>query len=181
MKKLVWGLTVLMAFSGMATLAQAEDRPIDLALFSPIELFPATDSVTGLRLAIYGVKENVTGLDIGLVKVIKGDFAGVALWGGNRVGGSGKGIQASLVNYVEKDFTGAQLGILNYSFGETTGLQAGIYNRGGNFVGLQLGLINRATKLGGGLQIGLLNFWDDATPGDFAKERAFFPFVNWSF
>jgi hypothetical protein len=85
------------------------------------------------------------------------------------------------VNYVEKDFTGAQLGLLNYSFGETTGFQGGLYNRGGNFVGLQLGLLNRVTHLAGGLQVGLLNFWDDAKPGDFGEERAFFPFVNWNF
>jgi hypothetical protein len=180
MKKLVWGLIALTVLGGMVTLAQAADRPIDLALFSPVELFPATDSVTGLRLAIYGVKENVTGLDLGLVKVTKGDFAGIGLWGGNKVGGNGKGLQAGFFNYVESNFTGCQLGLLNYSFGETTGFQAGLYNRGGNFAGLQLGLVNRVTRLSG-LQIGLLNFWDEAAPGDWAKERSFFPIVNWRF
>jgi hypothetical protein len=181
MKKWLLGLVVLMAFVSMGTFAQAADRPIDLALFSPVELYPATDSVKGLRLAIYGVKENFTGLDLGLVKVTRGDFVGVGFWGGNKVGGNAKGLQAGFVNYVEKDFTGAQLGLLNYSFGETTGVQWGIYNRGGNFAGVQLGFVNRVTRLSGGLQIGLLNFWDEAASGDWKKERAFFPIVNWKF
>ena len=180
MKKLVMGLMIILGVVGFGTMVHAETRPVDLALFSPVELFPATDDVTGVRLVfIYGVKQNFTGLDLGLVKVTKGDWVGVGI-GGHKVGGNAKGIQYGLFNYVEGDFTGWQHGLANYSFGETTGLQTGIYNRGGHFVGLQLGLVNRVRLLGG-VQIGLLNFQDDAEKGDWTKDRAFFPIINAKF
>jgi hypothetical protein len=181
MKKLVVGLIFFLSLAGVGTMsARAAERPFDIAIFSPVQLFPAEDDVRGLRLAIYGVKQNFTGLDIGLVKVTRGNWAGVGI-GGQRVGGNAKGIMyGTFFNYVEGDFTGWQQGIANWSFGETTGLQTGIYNRGGNFTGLQLGLVNRVRRLRG-LQIGLLNFHDEADQSRFPAESKFFPIVNWKF
>jgi hypothetical protein len=183
MRHVATGLLVVMCFVGMATMAQmvqAAERPVDVALFSPIEIFPATDDVKGFRFVfIYGKKQNFTGLDLGLAKFTEGDFVGVGI-GGHRVGGNAKGVLYGLFNYVEGDFTGWQNGIANWSFGETKGLQSGFYNRGGNLTGVQIGFVNRVTRLNG-LQIGLLNFHDEGDQSLFPKEAAFFPFVNWKF
>ena len=48
----------------LAQFAKAEDsKPLQLAIFNPVQLVPEKESITGLRLSLfYTVNKNVTGL-----------------------------------------------------------------------------------------------------------------------
>ena len=59
-------ITLIITF--VSTLVLADERPIQLALLTPVQLFPETDTVCGVRLnLLYGRNVSVTGLDIGLI------------------------------------------------------------------------------------------------------------------
>ena len=121
----------------------AQGKPIQLALFNPVQIVPETQSISGLRLTLlYGRNTNVTGVDIGLANFTTSDQLGIQ-WGG--------------VGYTEGDFTGWQGNWVSISKGNFVGLQSGLvtYNaRKEN--GLQFALVNYAAKLNG-LQLGLIN------------------------
>ena len=154
------GLTTLLLSVGTAS-SSAQDRPIQLALFNPIQIFPEQESITGLRLnLIYSRNKTVSGLDVGLVNHI--------------TGGPSVGLQWSLVGIVDGDFTGLQVGMVNLTKGKSEGLQWGFYNSGGHVSGVQIGIVN-VTDTMYGLQIGLINVI--RTGGQFPV----FPIVNWSF
>ena len=94
----VLGLLALLLCPAAAT---AEDKPVQLALFDPAQVFDRDTSVRGLRLnLIYGYNRELRGLDLGLV---------------NRTSGTTKGLQYGLVGVAEADFsaTGTQLTLLN--------------------------------------------------------------------
>jgi hypothetical protein len=141
--------------------ATAQTRPIQLALFNPVQIFPEQDAIAGIRLnLIYSRNRTVSGLDIGLV---------------NHVTGSPSvGLQWSLVGMVDGDFTGMQTGLVGLTKGKLEGLQWGFYNSGGHVSGVQIGIVN-VTDTMYGLQIGLINVI--RTGGQFPV----FPIVNWSF
>jgi hypothetical protein len=109
-------------------------KPIQLALVPPVELVPENESISGLRLNIYGSNRNVFGVDIGLIHETKEDFHGIAF------------------------------GLLSFVHGEARGLQlSGIYSTADKRMsGLQVGMVNRSPSMHG-LQIGLANFADDMT------------------
>lgn len=134
-------------------------RPVNLALVTPIQIFPATDSVAGVRLnLIYGRNAGMTGLDVGLA---------------NHVTGATTGVQWGLVN-ISGSFVGWQSGAVNVTEEEFQGLQWAWINSAGRINGLQLGLVNYA-KRANGIQIGLVNI---------IKEGGQFPFMviaNWGF
>ena len=139
----------------------AQSRPVQLALFNPIQIFPEQDAIAGIRLnLIYSKNRTVSGLDIGLV---------------NHVTGSPSvGLQWSLVGMVDGDFTGLQAGLVGLTKGKLEGLQWGFFNSGGHVSGVQIGVVN-ITDTMYGLQIGLINVI--RTGGQFPV----FPIVNWSF
>ena len=141
--------------------AAAQSRPIQLALFNPIQIFPEQDAIAGIRLnLIYSKNRTVSGLDIGLV---------------NHVTGSPSvGLQWSLVGMVDGDFTGLQAGLVGLTKGKLEGLQWGFFYSGGHVSGVQIGIVN-ITDTMYGLQIGLINVI--RTGGQFPV----FPIVNWSF
>jgi hypothetical protein len=140
------------------TPAVAQDKPIQLSLFSPVQIVPENESIAGFRLSLlYGRNANMSGFDWGLVTSTTGNFTGVQ-WG--------------LVGMVEGDFEGWQHNLVSITNGNFKGLQVGFYNQS-NFVnGLQFGLFNSAGSMKG-IQLGLLNFIkkDGFMP--------FFPIVNW--
>ena len=157
--------------------AQAVEEPFELALFSPLQVRGADTSVSIIRLSLlYGENVSVKGLDIGLVS--------------RNSGGESKGLQFSLIGFVEGDFIGWQNGYLvNYTEGTFTGLQGpaayshagagevfqiGLVNTADDISGFQLGLVNFAENLYG-LQIGLVNIIESKT------SFSFLPIVNWSF
>jgi len=86
---------------GTAVRAHAESgqgKPINLALFNPVQIVPETEDVNGLRLSLlYGKNRNMTGLDVSLVGVNSGLF---------------QGVQLGLVSWVED---GLQIGLLNFA------------------------------------------------------------------
>jgi len=139
----------------------AQSKPINIALFNPIQIFSEDNSITGLRInLIYGKNVSMTGLDWGLV---------------NHVGTGGMtGVQWGLVNICDGNFLGWQSGLLNLSKKNVEGFQYGWYNTGDHVSGFQLGLVNYAESMYG-LQIGIINI---IKTGGFMPV---FPIVNWSF
>jgi len=120
-----------------------QEKPIQLALFNPVQIFPENTSIAGLRInLIYGKNASVTGLDWGFV---------------NSTTGSQKGVQFGFINLTDGGFTGLQEGFVNVSKGNSLGLQTGGVNyHQGNFNGLQISIVNYAATLEG-LQLGLIN------------------------
>ncbi len=153
-------LCILVSVSISSTV-WAQSRPIQLSLVTPIQIFPESDTIAGLRLnLLYGRNVSVTGLDIGLVNhVTTGSFIG---------------LQHGLVNVVDSDFMGWQHGGVNVTQGRCEGLQWGFVNYTNEMSGVQFGFVNYAKTMKG-LQIGLVNIIKQG--GQFPV----FPIVNWSF
>lgn len=157
---IIFALTVL-ALLSIVMPAHAKDRPIQLSLLSPIQLFPESDAIAGLRLSLlYGRNASVSGLDWGLVT--------------HTTSGVSKGLQVGFVALSEADFTGIQYNFVNVVKGNAEGLQWGFVNYSGYTNGLQLGFVNYAMRMKG-VQIGLVNVIRQG--GQFPV----FPIVNWSF
>lgn len=140
----------------------AQEKPVQLALVAPVQLFSESTSITGIRFSlIYGKNSGMTGLDIGLANhttssVQKGiQFGIVGIADGGFVGW-----QDNFVNISKQKFEGLQWGAVNYHDGMVSGLQLGIVNYAASMNGLQIGLIN-IIKTGGAFPV--------------------FPIVNWSF
>lgn len=121
----------------------SQEKPIQLALFNPIQIFPENTSIAGLRInLIYGKNASVTGFDWGLV---------------NSTTGIQKGVQWGFVNLTDGGVTGWQHGFVNVSKGNSLGLQSGgVCYHQGHFNGLQFSIFNYAATLEG-IQIGLIN------------------------
>lgn len=149
------------AMAGFAAPARADDKPINLSLFTPISIAKETDSVSAFRFSLlYGKNTSVQAVDIGLVS--------------HTTSGESMGIAWSLVNYNEGSFIGLQWGGMNYTRTDFKGFQFSFVNVAGNAEGVQFGLVNSAHHLHG-IQIGLVNI---------IEEDGFmpiFPIVNWSF
>jgi hypothetical protein len=139
----------------------AQSKPINIALFNPVQIFPEDNSIAGLRInLIYGKNVSMVGLDWGLA---------------NHIGTGGfTGLQWGLANICDGNFVGVQGGLLNLSNKNVEGFQYGWYNTGDYVSGFQLGLVNSAGSMKG-LQIGIINIIK--TGGQFPV----FPIVNWSF
>lgn len=142
MKKL-YGLLILNFMIMSTANLLAQDNPIQLSLFDPIQIVPNHESVSGLRLnLIYSKNVNVTGFDWGLVNVTTGKQLGVQ-WGGvNITDGGVTGWQAGFVNISRGNFEGLQTSMVNYHEGHFNGLQFSVVNYAATLKGLQLGLIN---------------------------------------
>jgi len=141
--------------------AMAEEKPIQLSLFSPVQLLSEETAVAGVRLSLlYGKNAYVTGFDWGLVS--------------HSTSGESKGVQFGLVGLVDVDFIGWQNTAVNITKGNFEGFQWGLVNYAGHANGFQLGFVNYAVSMRG-LQIGLVNIIKQG--GQFPV----FPIVNWSF
>src|SRR5262245_29905967 len=121
-------LTTLDLASSAGVAAAQNASPIQVSLFTPVQIVRADKSVSGRRLdLIYGKNVNVTGIDWGLV---------------NHDTGNGFAWQYGVANLVEKDFTGWQDGGLNMTRGQFTGFQSGIFNQTESANGVALGVVN---------------------------------------
>ncbi len=139
----------------------AETRPIQLALVTPIQIFPEGDDISGIRLnLLYGRNASVIGVDWGLVN--------------HTTTGKSMGLQHGLVGLADSDFTGWQDNAVNVVQGDFEGLQLGIVNYAHFANGLQVGFVNYARSMKG-LQVGFMNIIEQG--GAFPV----FPIVNWSF
>jgi len=152
---------VLLILAFFSTPTQAENKPIQLALLTPVQIFAEEHTISGIRLNIfYGRNVSVTGLDLGLIN--------------HTTTGESIGVQFGLVGLADTDFVGWQNNFLNVVENNFEGFQWGLVNYAHSANGFQLGLVNYAVKMHG-LQIGLINI--------IKQDGAFpvFPIVNWSF
>ena len=153
---------LLILFSALGTNVKAQERPVQVSLFTPVQIFPENYKITGLRLnIIYGSNASVSGLDIGLIN--------------HTTTGVSKGVQWGLVSINDDSFMGWQNNFVNITKSKFEGFQWGFVNYGGTVSGFQLGFVNFAETMDKGLQIGLINIIKHG--GQFP----FFPIVNWSF
>lgn len=161
MKKLFAAALLVLLVIGVGTTAQSQSKPVQLALFNPVQIFPENTSISGIRLSlIYGKNTSVSGIDWGLVT--------------HTTAGKSLGWRAAFVGINEANFVGLESGFVNINEQNVEGVQWGFYNQAGYMNGLQLGFINHAGSMKG-LQIGLINIIK--TGGQFPV----FPIVNWSF
>jgi hypothetical protein len=152
---------VLLIFSA-AKGVRAQDSPVQIALFNPIQLDNENTSIVGLRIdLIYGKNTSVTGFDWGMIN--------------HTTSGTSKGVQWSLVGFNDANFTGWQSSFVGVTKGKFEGLQWGVVNYAGTMSGVQIGLVNYAANMTKGLQIGLVNIIKQG--GQFPV----FPIVNWAF
>ena len=160
-KRFILLVLCILVFVLTASTVWAQTRPIQLSLVTPIQIFPETDSIAGLRFnLLYGRNVSVTGLDIGLVN--------------HTTSGTSLGLQYGLVGIVDSDFKGWQDCGVNVVQGRCEGLQWGLVNYANDMSGFQFGFVNYARTMKG-LQIGLVNI---------IKQGGQFPvfhIVNWSF
>jgi len=141
---LLFGLII-----SFSALINAQEKPVQLSLFNPIQIFPESSSIAGLRInLIYGKNANVIGLDLGLVNQTTGAQTGVQ-WGALNLNDNGfKGWQSGFVNITKGSSLGLQTAAVNYHLGHFNGLQVSIVNYAATLKGLQIGLINVIGKGG---------------------------------
>lgn len=122
---------------------KAQDNPIQLALFNPIQIVPENSSVTGLRFSLlYGKNAGVNGVDLGLVNFTTSNQLGIQ-WGVvGHTEGKFNGWQNNFVNITKDLFTGLQSGFVNYNSTKVSGLQFAVVNYAATMNGLQIGLVN---------------------------------------
>jgi len=159
-KRILFGLAIVFIIF-MSFPAVAQDRPIQLSLFAPVQLFPEDTHISGIRLSlIYGRNVSVTGLDWGLVNhTTTGKFTGVQFGCVGLADSDFLGWQDNAINIVKGDFEGFQWGFVNYA-NYAHGIQLGFVNYAAGMKGLQIGFVN-IIKQGGAFPV--------------------FPIINWSF
>ncbi len=165
--------SALVALVVAAPLA-AQQKPIQLALFTPVQIVPESQGVGALRLnLIYSVNRSVQYVDLGLVNVTTGGASRGVQWAFVSINrGSFSGWQHSFAAVTQGRFTGLQSGAFTAA-ADGEGLQWSVVNTSQHWNGLQLGLVNYARTLKG-VQIGLINIIRQG--GQFPV----FPIVNWS-
>jgi hypothetical protein len=152
---------ILCPMFSIPTSLHAQEKPIQIALVTPIQIFSENTAIKGVRLnLIYGRNISITGLDLGLVNHVTNSPS--------------TAVQFGFIGLVESNFTGWQDNAVNLTMEKCEGFQFGIVNYAGSMNGFQLGLVNYAEKMKG-LQIGIINIIKKG--GTFP----FFPIVNWSF
>jgi len=162
---------------------------LQLSILHPVQIFKPVYTVRGLRFNLfYGLNQNLSGIDLGMVNRLNGNVKGLQMGLANLGGGAFSGLQLGLINTARGDTRGFQAGLYNSS-GDTKGMQLGLLNTAQRMKGLQIGLINHCTTSSGiqvgllynsaetleGLQVGLLNFAWTKEP------LMFFPIVNYRF
>lgn len=154
-------MLALMAIAVTPADGAAEEQPVQLSLFNPLQIIPEDTAIKYFRFnLIYGKNTSLTGLDIGLVNHLTAGESMAAQFGfGNWVEADMKGLQWGAINATRGNFTGWQWGFVNYS-GHTKGFMLGFVNYSESMYGLQIGLINIIME--GGM-------------------LPFFPFFNFSF
>ena len=167
-------LVVIAVSFPVVSQAQSDVKPIQLSLWDGIQLYDADTSIAGLRLSIYGVNRNVSGIDWGLVPKVTGDMLGWQSGIVCIVEGNMTGYQEGLVNCVKGDVLGWQNAFFNRCQNEMVGYQSGIINKSGSVRGVQLGLVNITDQLYG-LQVGIVNL------NYTGKPFKFLPIVNFAF
>lgn len=143
--------SLLIPFSAFS----AEWTPLQVSLIHPVQVFPKETKVQGLRInLLYGVNDEMAGIDLGLVNRTMGTTQGLQLgafpFGGFNITEDLEGIQFAGfyggANIANKDVSGVQISGVwagaNFANGDVSGLQvAGIIggiNKAGNLDGIQI-------------------------------------------
>ncbi len=168
-------VAVLAFVCAAATPLVAQQKPIQLALFTPVQIVPESQGVGVLRLnLIYSVNRSVQYVDLGLVNVTTGGASQGVQWAFVAINkGSFTGWQSSAVAVTHGRFVGLQDGWFT-SAQEGHGVQWGLVNTAARWNGLQIGLVNYTQRLHG-VQIGLVNIIKQG------GALPVLPIVNWSF
>ena len=164
-------------------------RPFQLSLVTPIQIFPDTFAIGGLRInLLYGRNAAVMGLDIGLVNHTTTHQSTAVQFGAVGLSDAPfRGWQNNIVNVVQARFEGFQQGVVNYNQrGE--GFFWGVVNFSDDSEGFQLGIVNRAKKMSG-FQLGFVNFTENMNGLQIGflniitkkKGLPVLPIVNWNF
>jgi hypothetical protein len=153
----------------------AAQSPVQVALFTPIQLVPESRDVSVIRVNfLYSVNRSVKYVDLGLVNVTSGGASTGIQWALVSVNkGAFTGWQASAAAVTRGPFLGLQSGWFT-SAQQGEGVQWGVVNTAASWNGLQLGIVNCAQRLHG-VQVGFVNIIKSG--GRFPV----FPIVNWSF
>lgn len=150
-------IAVLAALVMAAAPGAAQERPINVALVTPIQIFPADQPIKGLRLnLIYGRNAAMTGLDVGIANHVAGRMRGVQ-WGVVNLADTMVGWQSGTINYTSGAFEGFMWGAVNYT-GHINGLQLGLVNYAARAKGIQIGLVN-IIKQGGQFPVMVIANW----------------------
>ena len=167
-------VAALLAGAVAAPLA-AQQQPIQLALFTPVQIIPEQQGVGVLRLnLIYSANRSVQYVDLGFVNVTTGGASQGVQWAFVSINkGSFSGWQHSFAAVTQGPFVGLQSGGFT-SARRGQGVQWGVVNTAEYWNGLQFGLVNYTQRLHG-VQVGLINIIKQG--GQFPV----FPIVNWSF
>jgi hypothetical protein len=157
----------------LATPLAAQNKPIQLALFTPVQFVPEKQGITAVRLnLIYSVNKSVQYVDLGLVNMTSGGASQGVQWAVVAINkGPFTGWQSAFAAVTQARFEGLQTGLFS-SAREGQGLQWSGVNMSDNWKGLQLGIVNYA-KHTSGVQVGLVNIIKEG--GQFP----IFPIVNW--
>jgi hypothetical protein len=171
--QIVMATIVVLTFSSPIASAQ-EAKPINLALWDPVQIFKNDTAIHGVRVNIYGKNAELKGVDFGIVNWITGETVGLQ-WGiVNVTKGDFTGWQTAPVNIADGFMTGIQSGTFFSMNGSGKGLQFSAVTWSDDFVGLQLGIVNYAIQYHG-IQIGLINIIKEG------GMLPFFPIFNFSF
>ena len=141
--------------------AQYRMVPFNIAIFSPIEIFPFKDKqVVGPMISgLYGATASVIGMQYGVVNQVYDRIYGIQAGGVNLCGGVSYGLRVAGLFTTGERHGGVSISGLGQVYSEdgTWGLMVGAYNQTESFTGLQIGVVNVSRKLRG-VQIGALNF-----------------------
>jgi hypothetical protein len=139
----------------------ASSHFFNLSLVPKAQIYPVTDSVTGITLSFWGEIEQ-TSLALGIINGTRGHSAGLAI-GGMNYGDHYTGVMLGGVNHTKVQFSGGQAGAINYAEGGMSGIQVGAVNYAGKMNGIQVGAINYAEQASG-IQIGIGDFPSSVAP-----------------
>jgi hypothetical protein len=154
----------------------AQAHPVQLALFTPVQIVPEHDAVGIIRLnLIYSANQAVRYVDVGLINVTTGGPSEGVQWALVAINqGSFTGWQHSPVAVTRGPFIGFQQGYVFTNATNGEGVQLAVVNTAQSWHGLQIGLVNYTQNLHG-LQIGLINIIK------VGGAMPVLPIVNWSF
>jgi len=164
-----------LVLAGALAAPLAAQQPIQIALFTPVQIVPQDQSVGVIRINfLYSVNRSVQYVDLGFVNVTSGGASQGVQWAAVSINkGSFTGWQGGPVAVTQGQFRGLQSGWFT-SARQGEGVQWGLVNTAEYWNGLQFGLINYTQRLHG-VQIGFINIIRQG--GQFPV----FPIVNWSF
>jgi hypothetical protein len=169
MARVIIALAISFMILSVGHASGEETKPLQLAIFDPIQLVPAGDSIQGLRLsAFYTVNKDVSGLSLVWLGVNRatGDVSGIEIGLGNWVEKAAYGLQMGIVNHAGNRCVGLQYGMANVVEGDMSGLQWGLVNWTEGFIhGMQAGVVNVSKGRSAGLDLGVVNYNDGSFEG----------------